>query len=68
MRTGKHGEYEEKFLQTSHAYLTWRKFNHDLSKLAEKRELRELIHAAYPEFSTAKLSNLRGKSGPSLKV
>ncbi len=61
MRTGRHGEHEDKFLQTNSAYLTWARLNHDLSKLQNRSELRQLLHQTYPDAPHGRLSNFTGQ-------
>jgi restriction system protein len=64
IRTGKHGEYEEKFLQNSLGYLTWGRLKHDLSRLKDKGELREILRATYPDAPPGRLSNFTGQIWP----
>jgi len=67
MRVGKHGEYEDKFLQTSRAYLTWHGLNHDLSHVKDKTELREVLRSTYPDAPPGRLSNFTGQIWPFAK-
>ena len=55
-RAGKHGEYEEKFLNDKRIYLTWDNLNIDLSKYKEKSKLlAELLKV----YSTEKANTVR---------
>lgn len=49
VRAGKHGEYEQKFLQENKVYVTWDKLAVDLSKLKEKQELFDAMTQIYPD-------------------
>ena len=40
---GKHGEYESKFLEDKRIYLTWDRLKYDLSTIASKPALGELL-------------------------
>jgi len=61
VRIGRHGEHEQKFLQTSKAYVTWSKLNHDLSKLASKLDLRKLMRQTYPGVREKVIINWSGQ-------
>ena len=39
IRAGKHGEYEQKFLQENRVYVTWDKLALDISKLPDRDAL-----------------------------
>lgn len=60
-RTGKYGQYEQRFLDDSRLYLTWDGLNVDLSKLANRAELIDLLRERYPAFSPGKLRNHAGQ-------
>ncbi len=60
----RNGEHEQYFLQTNRAYITWSRFNHDLSKLSTKAELRHLLRQRYPEFKEKKIINHSGQIWP----
>ncbi|MCC7293610.1 MAG: restriction endonuclease [Phycisphaerales bacterium] len=64
VRTGKHGEHEEKFLLSRELYICWTGLNHDLSKLKEQRELYELLCSLYPSNKSAKNRNHSGQLWP----
>lgn len=59
-RAGRHGEYEQRFLDDNRIYLTWRKFKHDLNKVSTKTELRELLQEVY-NYSKGALINYSGQ-------
>ncbi len=63
VRTGRHGEFEQRFLQDNRIYLTWGDLNHDLSKTANNKELWALLHKVYPDAPKGKLSNNTGQMG-----
>ncbi len=64
VRAGKHGEYEQRFLQTNRIYVCWTGLKHDLSKLAEKPDLRELLARVYPESPKKRVSHSTGQIWP----
>jgi restriction system protein len=64
VRIGKHGEHEQKFLQTSRAYVTWSKLNHDLSTLESKASLRELMRRIYSGVAEKVIINWSGQVWP----
>ncbi|MBL1218699.1 MAG: restriction endonuclease [Planctomycetes bacterium] len=47
-RSGRHGEHEPKFLEDCRIYLTWGRFNHDLSKVKDRATLLEILEETYP--------------------
>lgn len=57
VRTGKFGEYEQRFLQDGRIYLTWHGLSEDLSKVPTREEMVDLLRQHYPAFSAAKLRN-----------
>lgn len=61
MRTGKHGEFEQRFFEDNRIYLTWRELRHDLSNLETKKDLRKLLEEIYPDFTKAHISNNTGQ-------
>lgn len=58
---GKHGEHENKFIEENKIYLTWNRLNHDLSKLKERWQLRDLLKEVYPSFPRGHISNNTGQ-------
>ena len=57
VRTGKFGEYEQRFLEDNRIYLTWHEVNQDLSTVASRDAMVELVHSYYPDFTPAKQRN-----------
>jgi len=64
VRTGRHGEYEQRFLSERHVYATWSGLNHDLSVCKEQIELFNLLRETYPEFGMPKCRNYTGQIWP----
>jgi predicted Mrr-cat superfamily restriction endonuclease len=52
------------FLQTDRIYATWEEVHTDLSRLASKEKLRNLLHEIYPEDSKARVINCSGQFWP----
>jgi restriction system protein len=67
VRTGKHGEYEERFLQNNRIYLTWNDVQVDLSDVQNKKELGVLLQRIYPNAPTGRISNNTGQIWPFVK-
>ncbi|MEX0885823.1 MAG: restriction endonuclease [Phycisphaeraceae bacterium] len=61
VRAGKHGQYEQRFLDESRIYLTWSRLKSDLSQCADRDAVRELLRQLFPDATTAKLSNHVGQ-------
>lgn len=61
VRGGRHGEYEQKFLDDNCVYLTWWGLNHDLSAIDCKEELRAVLTNTYPAASDGRISNNLGQ-------
>jgi len=57
IRAGSHGEFEQKFLQDSRVYVTWDKLAHDLTKLADRDALFEIMADLYPDSKPKRLHN-----------
>jgi len=55
-RAGRHGEYEQRFLEDNRIYLTWRQLRQDLTKVSTKEALRELLQGVY-NYSKGALVN-----------
>jgi restriction system protein len=64
VRIGKHGEHEQRFLQTNRIYVTWTHLNHDLRKLKSKEDLRHLLRHTHPHFAPKKVINHSGQIWP----
>jgi restriction system protein len=56
VRGGKHGEYEQRFLDEGRVYLTWDTLNADLAKL-DWDALVSLMKETYPEAKQATITN-----------
>lgn len=54
-RAGKHGEFEQRFLDEHRIYLNWDKLNQDLGGLTTKEELAKVLREVYPESSAGRL-------------
>jgi restriction system protein len=52
VRAGKHGEFEQKFLQENKVYVTWDKLAVDLGKMKERQQLFDAMSEIYPEAKT----------------
>ena len=48
VRTGSHGEHEDRFIEDGRIYLTWDGLKKDLSKLKVATEFREVQQEYYP--------------------
>lgn len=57
IRAGKHGEHEQKFLDTNRAYFTWDGLNSDLAAASDLQGMYDIFREAYPEESTGKIQN-----------
>jgi restriction system protein len=60
VRTGKHGEHEQRFFADNRIYLTWGGLKHDLSKLPTQRDLSSLLKEVYPD---RKMGHVRNNTG-----
>jgi len=60
-RAGRHGEYEQKFLDEGRIYLTWSGLNCDLSKASTRPALGKILRQFYPDASKAKISQNTGQ-------
>lgn len=57
VRAGKHGGYEEKFLNDKKIYLCWNNLCHDLSNISSQAKLRSLMQQVYPDNTVKKNIN-----------
>lgn len=64
IRAGKHGEFEQKFLQDSRVYVTWDKLAADLSKLPDRKALFTIMTPLYPNAKTKAIHNYVGQVWP----
>jgi predicted Mrr-cat superfamily restriction endonuclease len=60
-RAGQHGEHETKFLDTGKIYLTWSGLRCDLSQLATKQALQQVLRETYPDASKGRIINHSGQ-------
>jgi len=60
-RAGQHGEYEQRFLSDNRIYCTWGALSCDLSKIADKTELFEVLGEFYPDAKPGTLRNWVGQ-------
>ena len=51
VRGGRHGQYEQKFLDENRIFLTWDDLDHDLSKVGSQESLRDVLETIYPSAS-----------------
>lgn len=57
VRAGKHGEYEQKFIQEQRIYCTWEGLNVNLARLATRPELTAALESRYPGDNPNRLGN-----------
>jgi restriction system protein len=57
VRTGKYGEFEQRFLDDKRIYLRWGGFDADLSMYETRAQLRGLLESKFPNYSKARISN-----------
>jgi restriction system protein len=67
VRAGSSGEYESKFLTEGKIYLTWDDLSDDLSKIANKKELYELLNTVYPNNKSRRIRNWASQIWPMAK-
>ena len=63
IRAGKHGEYEQKFLESNPIYFTWDGLKVDLSDAQDLPAMYEIFRNAYSDEATGKIHNW-GRKGP----
>lgn len=68
VRAGRHGEYENKFLDDNRVYLTWYKLDRDLSSLETKVRLRTYLESRFPDAPKGKIRNHLGQVWTFVKV
>ncbi|HEY7333347.1 MAG TPA: restriction endonuclease [Bryobacteraceae bacterium] len=64
IRAGEHGEHEQKFIQDSRVYVTWKRLCVDLMKLAGRNDLIRTINALYPDSKPRTVANWVGQIWP----
>lgn len=57
IRAGKHGEHEQKFLDSGRAYFTWDGLNKDLSSASDLQETYNIFREVFSEESTGTIQN-----------
>jgi restriction system protein len=61
IRAGKHGEYEQKFIQEKRVYATWPDLNTDLSAMKKRTELFQAMTKLYPDDKPKAIHNYVGQ-------
>jgi restriction system protein len=56
-RAGKHGEHEQRFLDTNRIYLNSDGFHRDVSAFQSRKRLREAVQETYPDASLGRANN-----------
>ena len=64
VRTGSHGEHEQKFLQEKRIYVTWDDLNVDVSKLTQREELSAALLERYPNSKPKTIQNWTSQVWP----
>lgn len=57
VRTGKHGQHEQRFLESGRIYLTWDGFDRNLGKVGDQAELTNAIREVYPDAPLGRARN-----------
>lgn len=57
VRAGKHGEFEQKFLQENRIYVTWDHLAVDIGKMTERKQLFDAMTKAYPDAKVKAIHN-----------
>jgi len=60
-RAGKHGEYEQRFLDEDRVYLTWEGLNRDVQGPNTRAELGKLLRQVYPNASKGRITQNTGQ-------
>lgn len=65
VRAGKHGEHEQRFIDTERIYLTWEGGlqNFSLASAKSPEQIKEIVAQAYPGLSSRRLGNYSGQIG-----
>ncbi|MBE3100125.1 MAG: restriction endonuclease [Planctomycetes bacterium] len=61
VRTGKHGQHEQKFLRTNRVYATWEGLNHNLADLPDLAAVQGALQETFPDASRGRLANWSGQ-------
>lgn len=62
IRAGKHGEYEQKFINENRVYLTWDRLAVDLAKLESRQAVFRVMEGIYTSSKTKTLQNWAGQT------
>jgi restriction system protein len=57
VRAGKHGEFEQKFLQDNKIYVTWDGLAVDIGKMTDRHQLFQAMTATYPDAKIKAIHN-----------
>lgn len=57
VRAGKHGEFEQKFLQENKIFVTWDHLAVDIGKMTERSQLFDAMTATYPDAKVKAIHN-----------
>src|SRR5690348_13814519 len=57
VRAGKHGEHEQRFIETNRVYATWEGLDRDLSKVDSRQALAKVLEGIYPNQPKGAYSN-----------
>ena len=60
-RAGRHGEFEQRFLDEGRVYLTWTGLDRDLNEPSSRQELGKLLRQVYPNASKGRISQNTGQ-------
>src|SRR5262245_18960491 len=64
MRAGRHGEFEQKFIQEGRVYVTWEALDVNLSALGDRAELQTALSERYPDKKPKAIVNWAGQVWP----
>lgn len=64
VRAGKHGQFEQKFLQESRVYVTWTNLDVNLAELEDRTELVDAMAERYPANKSRAISNYASQVWP----
>lgn len=64
VRAGRHGEYEQKFIQENRVYVTWENLNLNLRQLGQRAELVERMKGIYPDAKHRTILNWSSQVWP----
>ena len=57
VRAGKHGEFEQKFLQENKIYVTWDRLSVDIGTMTDRQQLFQAMTATYPNAKVKAIHN-----------